>query len=154
MKLDLSFQAHFPQPIEQVWRALTDSSMLARWLMENDFEPWLGKRFTMRGPAPGYRGWIECEVLELQAPHRMVWSWSMGHAEGTPSRVIFELRSESGGTHLYVWHTGTVSDADGEMVRDRWPVKMAAITALLKGGTALSIEDPVNGKHPRSEENI
>ena len=81
--------------------------MLARWLMENDFEPRLGKRFTLPGAAPGYRGWIECEVLALQAPLRMVWSWSMGDEEDGPARVIFELRSESGGTHLHVWHTGT-----------------------------------------------
>jgi uncharacterized protein YndB with AHSA1/START domain len=153
MRLDLSFQEHFPQPIEQVWQALTNPGMLARWLMENDFEPRVGKQFTMRNPVPGYRGWIECEVLELEAPHRMAWSWSMGDEEAGPSRVTFELRSESGGTLLRVWHTGTLSDSDGEMVRDRWPIKVAAIAELLRDGTPFSIVDPTKDKHPGSGRN-
>ncbi|HIM47153.1 MAG TPA: SRPBCC domain-containing protein [Alphaproteobacteria bacterium] len=62
-------------PIEKVWTALTDREHLAAWLMRNDFEPRVGKAFTLHGvPMPGWRGWENCEVLELKAPRRMVWS--------------------------------------------------------------------------------
>jgi uncharacterized protein YndB with AHSA1/START domain len=37
-----------------VWRALTDSDLLARWLMPNDFRPVPGHRFSFRTtPRPG-----------------------------------------------------------------------------------------------------
>jgi uncharacterized protein YndB with AHSA1/START domain len=40
-----------PQPREQVWRALTESTMLAEWMFPNDFVPRVGHRFTFRVPA-------------------------------------------------------------------------------------------------------
>ena len=36
------------RPPEQVWQALTDPDLLARWLMPNDFRPAVGHRFTFR----------------------------------------------------------------------------------------------------------
>ena len=38
-----------PQPREQVWRALSDSTALAEWMFPNDFAPHVGRRFTFRG---------------------------------------------------------------------------------------------------------
>ena len=79
MKLDLNLTEHFTEPIEQVWHAITDSQMLALWLMENNFEARVGARFVLRrlDPPRGWRGWAECEVLELQKPNRMVWHGPM-----------------------------------------------------------------------------
>ena len=133
MKLDLQLTEHFAEPIEQVWLAITDARMLGLWLMENDFEARLGARFVLRGkdPPPGWRGWVECEVLELQRPTRMVWSWSDGAEQGEPTRVIFELCSEGGGTRLTVRHVGGVEDAVGKMIRERWPIKLQALASML-----------------------
>ena len=39
----------FPQPREQVWRAIADRAGLAEWMFPNDFEPRVGHRFTHRG---------------------------------------------------------------------------------------------------------
>ena len=39
-----------PQPREQVWRALTDSTALAEWMFPNDIEPRVGHHFTFRVP--------------------------------------------------------------------------------------------------------
>jgi uncharacterized protein YndB with AHSA1/START domain len=36
------------QPPGRVWQALTDSALLARWLMPNDFKPVIGHAFTFR----------------------------------------------------------------------------------------------------------
>ena len=38
----------FPYAPEKVWRCLTDSELLARWLMPNDFHAEVGHRFTFR----------------------------------------------------------------------------------------------------------
>lgn len=55
-------------PPERVWRALTDPDELEAWLMENDVEPRVGHRFQFRDePKPGWRGVVDCEVLERMA---------------------------------------------------------------------------------------
>jgi uncharacterized protein YndB with AHSA1/START domain len=137
MKLDLTLTEYLPASIEDVWKAITDSQVLALWLMENDFEAQLGARFTLRrvDPDPGWRGWIDCQVLELQAPTRMVWSWSDG-AEPTVSRVIFELHAEGSRTRLTLRHVGDEGEAMAKMIRERWPSKLRALASSLRGDEA------------------
>jgi len=123
---------YFSEPIEEVWHALTDARLLAAWLMENDFEPRIGKRFVLRTPnkvMPGWPGLAECEVLELRPPTRMVWSWSSGAGDSTV--VVFELRPEGDGTRLSLHHSGSASDASGIIISERWPVKLRALGTLL-----------------------
>ncbi|MFE9690773.1 SRPBCC domain-containing protein [Micromonospora sp. NPDC005806] len=75
------FLAH---PPAKVWRALTDSDLLARWLMPNDFRPLPGHRFTFRTtprPGQGFDGIVHCEVLELDEPHRLRWAWRGGRLD-------------------------------------------------------------------------
>ncbi len=53
----------FPHPPQKLWRALTDGSLLAQWLLNNDFEPVVGRRFQFRRePMPNWNGVIDCEV--------------------------------------------------------------------------------------------
>jgi len=133
MRLDLTFTEHFTAPVQNVWLAITDRRMLALWLMENDFEPRLGARFALRraDPMSGWRGWVECEVIELEPPTRMVWSWSDGAGEEMTSRVIFELQEEGTGTRLTVHHIGDTDDAMAKMIRERWPIKLQALASTL-----------------------
>lgn len=39
MTVDVSLDFHIPSSIEQVWKALTDSEILAKWIWDNDFVP-------------------------------------------------------------------------------------------------------------------
>ena len=61
---------YLPYTPEQVWRALTDSAALERWLMPNDFAARVGHRFTFRTtPVPPYfDGIVHCEVTEVDPP--------------------------------------------------------------------------------------
>jgi uncharacterized protein YndB with AHSA1/START domain len=96
------------------------------WLMDNDFEPRIGKRFTLhsRRIPPGERGWVECEVLELEAPNRMLWSWI--HGEGAPpTQVEFRLDSIDGGTRLTLSHTGAIDPLVRSRLQEGWPAKLA-----------------------------
>lgn len=71
--------ADFDVPATTLWRALTEPELLATWLMPNDFRPEVGHRFTMKtDPAPMFDGTVHLEVLEIDPPHRMVWSWRGG----------------------------------------------------------------------------
>lgn len=102
---DLYKTVDYDHPPERVWRALTTSEILARWLMPNDFEPRVGHRFEFRtDPGPGFDGVVSCEVLELDAPHHMVWGWRGGPIDTT---VHFRLEPmASGGTTLHFEQRG------------------------------------------------
>ena len=132
MKLNVSLVEDYPHPVEKVWQSLTEPAALKVWLMENDFEPRVGKRFVLRSPQahPGRRGWIECEVLELERPRKMVWSWI--HNEGdVPTRVEFQLEEVEAGTRLTLSHTGEIDEVTGAGLRGGWPSKLADLRTQL-----------------------
>jgi len=97
-----------PQPREQVWRALTDSAALSRWMFPNDFAPRLGHHFTFQvppNPKVGFEGLVvRCEVLECEPPSRLAFSWSAAGIEGT--RVSFRLEPDGDGTRVLFEHSG------------------------------------------------
>ena len=110
-------EIRFPQPREQVWRAITDSATLAEWMFPNDFEPNVGHRFTFRvpgNPKVNFEGLIvHCEVLECEPPSRLAFSWSAAGLVDT--RVSFLLEPDVGGTRLFFEHSGfDVSQPWGE----------------------------------------
>lgn len=105
MKRDLHFDAFYPHPPERVWNALTRREAIARWLMENDFEPRVGHRFQLRAkPQPGWDGIVHCEVLELDPPRRLAWSWKSNAPLDTVLTIT--LTAEGNGTRLRLAHTG------------------------------------------------
>ncbi len=62
---------------EKIWKALTTSDLISKWLMTNDFEPLKGHRFNFRAtPIHGWNGITDCEVLEIDPPRLLVYSWS------------------------------------------------------------------------------
>lgn len=111
MKRDLKLERVYPQAPERVWRALTDRRALSQWLMETDFEPRLGHRFTFRArPQPGWDGVTYCEVTELDPPHRVAFTWRGGSGQDRPPTldtvVRFTLTPEGSGTRLTLEHMG------------------------------------------------
>jgi uncharacterized protein YndB with AHSA1/START domain len=105
MKADIDETVVYPHPIDRVWAALTSSEALAAWLMPNDFEPAVGRKFTLTTkPAPGFDGIVRCEVLELEPPSRMVWAWAGGNIDTT---VTFTLEAaDAGHTRLRMHQVG------------------------------------------------
>lgn len=97
-------------PPEKIWRALTQSSLLAEWLMTNDFLPVVGHKFTLRAPPmPHWDGVIACEVLVIEAPHRIAYSWN---ALGLKSVVTWTLTPTATGTRVRMAQAGFQSEAD------------------------------------------
>jgi uncharacterized protein YndB with AHSA1/START domain len=76
----LRLRRRYDQPVERVWRALTDPAELRRWF-------------------PG-----ELQIIESDPPRRLVGSWQ---GEGT---LRFELRPEGGGCVLMFTHAFTDRD--------------------------------------------
>jgi uncharacterized protein YndB with AHSA1/START domain len=101
---DILLTEEYPHSATKVWRLLTDSKQLARWLMPNDFVAELGREFTMTAkPAPGFDGVIHGKVIEIDPPRRMQWAWRSGSLRTT---ITFELTPLDTGTRLTLRHEG------------------------------------------------
>jgi uncharacterized protein YndB with AHSA1/START domain len=102
----IHLEREYPHPVERVWEAIATSRGIAAWLMPNDFEPRVGHRFELRAKKiPGWRGWVECEVLELVPRRRLVYSWK-GDEKQRPTRVCWSLEPTTAGTRLVLDHDG------------------------------------------------
>jgi uncharacterized protein YndB with AHSA1/START domain len=99
-----------PYPPRRVWKALTDSELLARWLMPNDFQLVVGHRFTFTNvpiPSVKFGGTVYCEVLDFEEERRLHISWvDRGEENGLTSTVTWRLEPEGDGTRLYLEHDG------------------------------------------------
>lgn len=88
------FYAH---PPEDVWAAITDPRALAEWLEPNNHQPVVGHKFQFRcDPGICGSGVTECEVLEVEAPRRLVWKWihvprSPEHPPSSPMTISWTL---------------------------------------------------------------
>jgi uncharacterized protein YndB with AHSA1/START domain len=99
----------YPHPRAKVWRAVTEPAVMKKWLMRPEgFEPKVGNKFKFvdDGPHKGWRGFVECEVLEVEHERRIRFTW-----EGDPGKVqvvTFTLEDANGGkgTRLTLDHEG------------------------------------------------
>ena len=97
--------AHAP---EKLWRALTESPLLAQWLLKNDFAPEPGRRFQFRmDPMPHWDGAVDCEVQIVDPITQLSYRW---RALGLDSVVLWTLTPVEGGTHVRMEQSGFLPD--------------------------------------------
>ncbi len=91
MQNTIELERVYSFPPERVWRALTDPDAIARWLMRNDFRPQVGHKFQFQAqPMPGWDGIIDCEVVELDEPRRLAYTWN---SRGMNTAVTWTLEA-------------------------------------------------------------
>lgn len=102
---DVTLDFQFKSSIEQVWNALTDSDMLAKWIWKNDFKPTAGEKFQFRSePNEWWDGIVNGEVLEVEEPHKLSYTWA---SAGETTTITWTLKTDSDdGTHLHFEQTG------------------------------------------------
>ena len=98
----------FAHPPEKLWRALTESPLLTQWMMNNDFEPVVGRKFQFRRePMPNWNGVVDCEVLVVDPLKSLSYSWGVGESEaGLQWVVLWTLTPAEGGTHVRMEQSG------------------------------------------------
>jgi uncharacterized protein YndB with AHSA1/START domain len=104
---DIRVTREYPHPPTKVWRALTDPALMALWGMRPEgFAPVVGTRYRLIGkPNPGWRGFVECEVLEVREPSLFRYSW-IGNENDVRTYVTYTLEPHAGGTRLMFEHVG------------------------------------------------
>jgi uncharacterized protein YndB with AHSA1/START domain len=131
-----------PHPPQKVWKALTTSELIAQWLMKNDFTPDVGKRFSFHAaPIPGlWNGVTDCEVLTVEPPHRLAYSWCASGseaAEGLKTVVTWTLTPVQGGTLVRMEQAGFRPQADAQgyqMMGSGWIRIVARLEEISAGG--------------------
>lgn len=105
MSLILSMDFQYTTSIEKAWAALTDSSKLAKWITENDFKPIVGHRFQFRHePSEYWDGIVDGEVLIVEPPNRLSYSWATGDERHTVTWTLHDLGD--GKVNLHLEQTG------------------------------------------------
>ncbi len=106
----ISFELDLAHPPAKVWRALTDPTLLAQWLLpavNHRLAP--GAEFTFKAPPqPGWDGVVNCRFREIEPQKKLSWSWVVGDIDTV---VTFTLTSTppgaaASGTRLSLVQSG------------------------------------------------
>jgi len=92
------------QPINKVWKAITDNEQVSQWLVPTNFKAEVGFEYFLQDPKK------ECNVVTgkvLEAdPYTLVYTWINEAANTVETIVRWELKEENGGTTLEMTHIG------------------------------------------------
>ncbi|MFC7478815.1 SRPBCC domain-containing protein [Luedemannella flava] len=100
----LRLEFFYPHPPQTVWRALTESHVLALWLVENDLVARPGHRFRMRAlELAGLGELVNGDVLDVVEGERIAMIWRTGEAH---LGMTWQLRPSADGTVLQVVQSG------------------------------------------------
>ena len=119
----ISFEFDLQHSPEKVWRALTDPTLLAEWLLPVvgfTLEP--GAAFTFRTqPHPGWDGIVNCQTLAVETHKRLSYTWGVPFLDTV---VTFTLTPTASGTRLSLVQTGFRPDQKRESGGARYGWKM------------------------------
>jgi uncharacterized protein YndB with AHSA1/START domain len=109
---DIRIVRDYPHPPAKIWRAVTDPALIPLWTSTGQggrpegFSTTVGTRFQfVAKPHPGWRGIVDCEVLEAREPSLLRYSW-VGDENGDTTYVTYRLEPHAGGTRFTYEHTG------------------------------------------------
>jgi uncharacterized protein YndB with AHSA1/START domain len=106
----LVIEKEFAHPPEKVWRALTQGALIKEWLMDNDFQPVVGHKFSFRAtPVGTWSGVIESQVLVVEPNQKLSYSWG---TLGVDTAVTWTLAATKIGTLLRMEQSGFGPEQD------------------------------------------
>jgi uncharacterized protein YndB with AHSA1/START domain len=112
MKTEIKHQWIYEQSPSEVWEYLTQSELIALWLMPNNFKAIVGHEFEFRtNPIPSLElsGIFYCKVLEIVPHKKLTYSWKGGPSDGITSLdtiVEWTLQERGNLTILNLKHSG------------------------------------------------
>jgi uncharacterized protein YndB with AHSA1/START domain len=119
----ISFEFDLQHAPEKVWRALTDPTLLAEWLLPAvgfKLEP--GTAFTLKTDSyPGWDGTVNCRMLEIEPQRKISYSWTVPFLDTV---VTFTITPTASGTRLHLVQSGFKPDQKQESGGSRYGWKM------------------------------
>jgi uncharacterized protein YndB with AHSA1/START domain len=101
----LAFDVDLRHAPAKVWRALTDPTLLAEWLLPAvgfKLEP--GAAFTFNAPPlPGWDGVVNCQVVDIDPHRKLTYRWVVGDLDTV---LTFTLTPTASGTRLLIVQSG------------------------------------------------
>ncbi len=97
-------------PVSKVWEHITDPQKIAGWLMPNDFEATVGKKFMLDCQQQGK---VSCTVKEVVPQQKLVYSFQSKVTQ-VETLVTITLAKEGKGTRLTLLHSGWDALPPGE----------------------------------------
>jgi uncharacterized protein YndB with AHSA1/START domain len=123
---------------ERVFQALASRDVVDWWVNPGVFDTreWagdvrVGGRWRASGVARGAPYALEGEFLEVDPPRKLVQTWHIAGAPGTPSTVTYLLEPISGGTRLTVHHAGLGAPDQRENVGAGWRSSFDRLSEIL-----------------------
>jgi uncharacterized protein YndB with AHSA1/START domain len=102
----------YPHAPLKIWRAVTDPTLIPLWTATGaggrpeGFDTVVGTKFQfIAKPKPGWNGVVDCEVLQVDEPSLLRYSWT-DSAGGDVTEVLYRLEPHAGGTRFVYEHTG------------------------------------------------
>lgn len=103
----------YPYTVDEVWTVMTEPEYVVQWTTTgrggrpDGFTPIPGTTFRLVGkPTMGWAGIVSCEVVEVDAPHSLHYTWKGDKASDDVTDVRYLLEEIPGGTRFTWEHTG------------------------------------------------
>jgi uncharacterized protein YndB with AHSA1/START domain len=123
---------------ERVFQALASREIVEWWVNPGVFDTreWtgdvrVGGRWRASGVARGAPYTLEGEFLEVDPPRKLIQTWHMAGAPGTPSTVTYILEPITGGTRLTVRHAGIAAPDQRNNVGAGWRSSFDRLSEIL-----------------------
>ena len=123
---------------EQVWEALTDADLTARYWGHANVSDWQpGSRWEHRRTDGSDVADAGGRVLETDPPHRLVMTFGGPEEAPGDSRVTFLVEQGEGIVRLTVTHEDLPDEQGLRDVSQGWPAVLANLKSLLETGEVL-----------------
>lgn len=138
------YEVYIAATPDQVWRALTESEFTKQYYygssVESDWKP--GSPMLYRNPDGTVA--IACEIVEADAPRKLVHTFFFPGTDESPSRCTWSIEARGEATLLILTH----DEFDGETstyrsVAHGWVPILSGMKTLLETGKPLDISYPV-----------
>jgi uncharacterized protein YndB with AHSA1/START domain len=137
--LTLKTTITFEEPIEKVWKGLTDAALVKQYFfgtdLSSDFKK--GSRITFSGEWDGHKYADGGTILEIAPPKLLKYSYwsSMSGTDDKPenyNNVTYELDENDGVTTLVISQDGVKNQESLEHSESNWQSIFDALKQLLK----------------------